>query len=250
MRRQTASEATRIQQAALLTAACCRVCALLCLAACLLPSPARAVDLRGALGVSTLNVWRGLDYGYDEPSLIADAELRLTPEIGLGTGLNSIGRGEDFGAQWLLYANAGVRLGDDWAVRAIASRYDRIGNHDGYDYRYDEFTVAAGFRDRIFASVSWIPEMETGYYRPQSRALAVDAVLRWPLRYGLDLRVSGGHIDFGEVDFSYRYGGAGLGWARGGWQLSLDWINTDQAARDRFYSRAVTGWVATVVRHF
>lgn len=210
------------------------------------PAPA-AEGWGGSVGASSRYVFRGLLQRGDAASVHGDLHARWSDTAFAGLWLSG---GPDprgsYGRRELnLYAGIGWQPLERWhlALRAVHYRYP--DSRFGHMYDYDDFTVTAGFDDRLSLSLSSSPN--TTLFSVQGlaehrRARALELSLRLPLQGRVTALAGAGYYDTrAHFGTGYRAWHLGLAARLGPCELSLQRFGTDGVARRLFRDAAADG---------
>ena len=222
-------------------------------------SSSRAADFwGGSLDVTSNYLVRGLSFSNDDPALQGDIHYHSPAGWLAGIFASTAKLGHDIPAtvELDLYLGYTVQLSQDWAARVQAVHYgfpwDRISRH----YEYDEFVGALAYRDSLFFTASWTPDITTltaeAAYRPNRSAFSYELATHLPLKGALAAVAGIGYFDLSDAaDLSYWYWNAGLSYAVGAVKLDLAYVGTSSQAEDIYYpGMAGDRVVATLSYHF
>jgi uncharacterized protein (TIGR02001 family) len=217
---------------------------------------ARAAEWGGSVGATSDFVYRGLTLSDNKPS--AQIDLHYFSQAGWFAGVTAASvernRQDSTSAQLDAYAGYAWSPTDPWSLRLFGVHHDDPWNNPGGRYNYDEVSGTVAYADRLFLSMSVLPDLsiENQYGRVDRRAaLTYDLALHQPLIGALSANAGVGYYDLRWVaDSGYVYWDAGLAYDFGKLQLDVSYIGTDHTARSLFGSMAVNRLVASLLWHF
>lgn len=220
----------------------------------LLPRRAHAAneDWQFEAGIATDKLSRGMENSYHRPSVNLAAEWYPGNGFFAGGAASSIRAFESSttGAEFILNAGYGWRIGGDWSAQAMFGHYQFTRVPAAVRLDYDELVLTAGWRDCVFASVALSPNTGFGP-SPSSRAVAYDLVGRVPLIHGWTATAGIGYYDLHSMlGFGYVYGNVGLTWQFHAWQFDVSYIATNSEAKTMLGARASNRWIADAIWHF
>ncbi len=199
---------------------------------CLATPQANAGQWGGAIGVSSENIYRGIDLGDGEWSGFGDMHYEFSSRWIAGVGASAIrlpGLPEDI--QMTLYLDRRWRLAEDWSAKLGVVHYDTVRASNRAGLQYDEINAAISYRGRWLASLAWSPKVGTAYAPEPSQDnswLWLETAWRQPLgdRFSVDLGL-GFARPSGNTPDNYRYASAGINYSMGHMVLSASHIWTD-----------------------
>jgi len=219
-------------------------------------SPAHA-GLGGSVTATSDNVLRGLTQSDNQPS--AQGELHWNFPAGWSGGISASelrlapNRASlELGAQ-LQWHGA---LSDELDFGAALAHYSYPDDPRPVKYAYEELGVSLAWRDQLYATASWIPNVNFRSSVDGSvsdrQARSFEASWHRNLRPRLDLSAGVGFYDPQGLDYaSYYYGDATLGWHYGHWRAHLNWIWVQDASHRRYSAGPAGGpWALTVAWGF
>jgi uncharacterized protein (TIGR02001 family) len=186
------------------------------LAAC----PAGAGDLRGSLVLTTDYVQRGVSQTDGNPALQGSlAYWHPTGWYG-GAWASTVETAQRYyspggtRAEVNLFLGFGARLSQDWFLDAKAVRYFYPHDPAPVSYEYNEYSLSAAWRDRLYASVAVAPGTtlfaRTGGVRNHT-ALAAELSVQQPLSAWVTGVVGVGYHEVSRPPVpGYYFGAAGL----------------------------------------
>lgn len=211
----------------------------------------------GSLVATTDYVFRGLSQTGGAAALQGD--LHYQGEAGWFAGawvssLDSAG-GYRGNLELNVYAGWGWTPAPDWSTRISYVRYEYPNASAPVDYDYGELTGTVAYRDRVFASVGWSPDVirATRYgLGRRGNAFSYELSARQPLWRWFGVAGGIGYYDYSDViDESYGSWNATLTASFGSIELDLARFGTDATARDLF-GRETAGdrWALTAIWRF
>jgi uncharacterized protein (TIGR02001 family) len=230
-------------------------------------APVRAAgSWGGSVAVTTNYIYHGLSQSNDNPAVQADLHYRMpleavSSEAFFGVWSSTISRATTGGTYEVnAYAGSTLLINPSSSATLTYVHYaypdDRGRRRYDYDeprYGYDELSGTWAFRDQVFLSVAWAPNM-AGYSerglgrccRRLSYGLALHQSLgrAWTLSAGLGydqlLRVPG-----------YGFANVGIAYAVGKAQFDVSYFAT-QSRAERAFGETLAGrrWVGTLVWRF
>ena len=152
-----------------------------------------------------------------------------------------------FGFRWAIDSN--------WGAKLVVSHYAHPWDSLAQGYDYDEVTMGADWRDRLFFTATWSPNTSIASYRGfhfDRSAIAYDATGRWPFGPRLSGFAGLGYNDLRElVGTGYWYGSAGFVYDLRRLHVDVSRVQTSAAAKRLFYGDiADNRWAATVMWTF
>jgi uncharacterized protein (TIGR02001 family) len=238
----------------------------ICLLIALTP-PALAFDLArdrwgGSLGVTTDYRLRGISQSDGSPAGQLDVHYQSpvgSASVGWFAGLWAstvrLYRQENQTVELNAYGGLVWALDDDWSAKLALSHYAHPWDSLARHYDYDDVTVGTAWRDQLFLSATWSPNMSIISSRGivlNRSALAYDVTGRLPLVERLSAVGGVGYYDVSELaERGYWYGSAGLAYDLASWHFDVSRVQNSRAAREIFYGdQAENRWIATVVWTF
>lgn len=178
---------------------------------------AGAAHWGGMLGYSSDNILRGHSLSNGQPAWLADLHVEFDHAWVLGLGATAERPPlQSAGAQLTVYVDRRWRFGDDWVTKVGVVHYESPWNDFSDRLRYDELTLAIGYRGRWSASVAHSPDVtglsergrplrgsgsfiESNFHQPISGRLAADIGLGYADYDGV------GQIDYAFCSAGLRY---------------------------------------------
>ena len=211
----------------------------------------------GSVAVTTDYVFRGLSQTSGGPALQADAHYQTQGGLYAGAWTSTINPQEkDIGYLELnLYAGWAWDPSPDWSTRLGYVRYLYPDSREGTSYDYGELSATLGWRDRIFGTVGWSPDMVRATYYGvdhRGRALSYEVSLRQPLWRVFGAAVGVGYYDLEDVlGTSYWAWNATLTANFDRVEFDLAYFASDDTARDLFgRESAADRWALTALWRF
>ena len=198
----------------------------------------RAADFwGGTVDVTSDYISRGLSFTDHEPALQADIHYH-SPKgwlAGLFASSVKFGRGIQATVELDAYLGYGVQLSDDWAAKVQAVHYAYPWESISRHYEYDELQGALAYRNLLFFTVAWSPDVtmvtSTAGYRANRTAISYEAAAHVPLRGALSAAAGIGYYDLNDVGgFGYWYWNAGLTYTLGTVGLDLTYVGASERA--------------------
>jgi uncharacterized protein (TIGR02001 family) len=230
---------------------------ILLLLACV-PSARSADFWGGSIDVTTNYLVRGRSFSDDDPALQGDIHYHSPAGwlAGLFASTVKLGRNIPSTVELDAYVGYGLQLSDDWAARIQAVHYaypwERISSY----YEYDEFVGALAYRNALFFTITWSPDMTMvageSAYRANRSALSYEFAAQVPIKGAFAASIGLGYFDLSEVaELGYWYWNAGLAYTVGSMKLDLAYVGTSSEA-ERIYYPGTAGdrVVATLSYHF
>jgi hypothetical protein len=145
-------------------------------------------------------------------------------------------------------------LDENWSARLSLTHFAYLQGRAGNRFDHDEIGATLSFRDRINASVVWIPNLPT-YEQNQIEhhsAQAYELTASQPLLGLWSVYAGVGYYDLGSTyPPNYWYWNTGVAFNWQALQLDVQHIDTDSHAATLFGSQSTgSRWVASVNWHF
>lgn len=180
--------------------------------ACLLFSHTTvAAEASGYLVLTSDYVFRGVSYSDGDPAVQLGGELAL--ENGLYAGVwasttdisNGPGRQRD--RELIYYVGVDREIGNHWSLGANLVAYTYPGQSGGFDYDYEEISLAVNYRDRAWLEFSYSPDL----YHSGRAARNIDLFTEWPLPKQFVMGAGIGHYDPSDLTgAAYTYWQIGI----------------------------------------
>jgi uncharacterized protein (TIGR02001 family) len=210
----------------------------------------------GSLVATSDYVFRGISQTSGGAALQGDLHYRWTAGAFAGVWASSIdlpvpGVGH---TEINLYAGWAWAPTPDWSTRLSYVRYLYPDASQDVHYDYGELSGTVGFRDRVFATVSWSPDRaRPAYYTGgRGRAWSYELALRQPLWRWFGAAAGVGHYDLSDVyGVNYWAWNATLTATAGRFEVDLARFGSDDTARDFFGRESAGGrWALTGIWRF
>lgn len=151
---------------------------------------------------------RGLSESGGRPSLVLGADFQHRSGFFVGAWTAQIEthaeNGGDTESRYKTAYYAGfTRLVSSWTLTLSTTRYTYPGL--AYDYDYDEQTAAVGFKNRVFASVSYIDDIFSA-----GHAWHGEIGFALPLPLDIELGAAIGRLDASKPELDYTHWNAGV----------------------------------------
>jgi hypothetical protein len=149
----------------------------------------------------------------------------------------------DLGYQWLSES--------DWSGQVFFAHYAYPFKHELRNYKYDELGTALAFRNKLFLTLAWSPNVRAqtpGYaFQKTNDRFTLNAVWRETIapRWTLNLGVGASNYQTFQPEL-YRFAQLGLVYQWQEWQCSLTYLVTDNTAKQNFLSRADNRFLAGI----
>jgi len=216
-----------------------------------------AVSVGGFVAMSSDYVLRGVSQNGDDAALQGDVHLNLGSNWSFGVWGSEVKLTH---YRHSLELNPYVQwrrpLGEDFDFAVSATGYVYPNDPRPIGYNYQELSVTAGWRDQLYATVRFAPEVTlfsnfgfTGYgyeLSRDTRVLNFELSTHRTLRPHLDAVLGVAYYDPLGLDYAtYTYGSAALDWHYGKWRADLAWILV-QGDNHRWYSQGPAGGPLTL----
>jgi uncharacterized protein (TIGR02001 family) len=229
---------------------------------CAVVLTATAADrLGGSVGVTSDYRLQGLSLSANTAAAQAELHFQQPTEdrgawyAGLWASTVRLSNQSSSSAQIGAFIGRQFAMGPDWSGSVGVSHYAHPWNASLRHYDYDELTIGASFRDRVKFTAVYSPDTDLyshyGFIENRT-SLAYELAGSMPVRGALAASAGVGFRDVSSFfDTGYWYGSAGLSYDRGRLHASVLRIQTDQTARQLFYSNIVDpAWVGTLLWTF
>lgn len=194
---------------------------------------ARAGDWSGFLAGTSDYVYRGASQTHGRPALQGDVHFESANGVFAGVWGSTAqpGSGPERTLELNAYAGCAWLLAPDWRAKLTAIHYAYLDTLWRGPREHDEIVGSLGFRDRVFASVAWSPDL-SGYTQSMQRArhAAASYELASHLPLAGDWYLSGGvgYYDLSRfLEHGYWYWNGGIGYGRARYQLDLAYYGLD-----------------------
>lgn len=204
----------------------------LCIA-CLAASDAAAGNCGGAVGASSVNIYRGFDLSDGQWSGLADVHCEFATNWTAGAGASTVGLpGLPEDVQLAVYLDRRWRLADDWNAKLGLIHYDTLRAANRPGLQYDEVNAAISFRGRWLASLAWSPAVGNAYapgFSGDNSWVWLESAWRQPLgdRFSADVGV-GFARPSGRTPGNYRYASVGMNFYWSSVVLNTSYIWTER----------------------
>ena len=230
-----------------------RGAARLLLAACLLVTGrAGAASLAGSIGASSDYVLRGISRNGGELAVQGDVHLLFAPGWSAGLWGSQVQlRPGQHTVELDSYLQWQHALSGDFDLALGLTHYAYPNDPRPIDYNYTELSVSLSWRDQIYATIAYAPDVNLfttyGYVEARDRQVyTYELAAHRSLSAHLDAVAGLGfylphYVDYG----SYTYGSASLAWHYGNWRADLSWIAV-QRVEHRWYTQGKAGGPLTL----
>ena len=208
---------------------------------------AAAASVAGSIGVASDYVLRGVSQNRGEPAIQGDVQARFAHGWSAGVWGSQLqllpGQHTLEFDSYLQWRHA---LSTDLDLAVSATHYSYPGDPRPIDYAYNELGVSLAWRDQLYATASWSPNVNlfTTYgfqFEPDQRVFNFELAAHRGLAAHLEALAGVGFYDPVGLDYaSYTYASAALEWHYGKWRVDLAWIAV-QGADHRWYSQGEAG---------
>ena len=206
------------------------------------------------MGATTDYVYRGLTQTDGNAAIQGDVHYRGTRRWAVGVWASSVDfdRPGSGSAEIDVYAGWDWTLDKDWDARIGVTHYFYPDDDLPLSYDYDEISGTLTWQSRINATVSWSPDVTRrtagssrrpgGWLATHEQATSYELTASQPLPWHLSAVAGVGYYDLPNVlRADYVYWNAGLNFALGRAQVSLNYIGTDDVAKRAFRYAAKDG---------
>jgi uncharacterized protein (TIGR02001 family) len=224
---------------------------------CSATAAALAADTAGgSLSVTNDYVYRGVSLSQGDVAVQASAYARPLSGVTIGAWGSTLSNERRPWAHYELdlFASKSWSLDETWSTRLSLTHIAYLQGRAGNQFDHDEVAGTLSFRDRINASLVWIPNLPTyeqnqiGHHSAQAYEITGSQPVLgvWSLYAGVgyyDLRTT--------YPQSYWYWNTGVAFSWQSLQLDVQHIDTDANAATLFGPQSTgSRWVASVNWHF
>ena len=188
-----------------------------------------AAEFTGYAVLTSDYVHRGVTYsdGHIAAQLGGDAEFSSGIYLGVWGSTVDIQNGptrqRDLQANF--YIGYSLELGNHWSMGANFVAYTFPGASGNVDYDYEEYSISANYRDRVWLEYSMSPDLYSTGYDTHN----VDLLMEWALPNAFTLGTGIGYYDVSELSGSgYSYWQAGVSRPLGKIDLDLRYHDTNR----------------------
>jgi uncharacterized protein (TIGR02001 family) len=206
----------------------------------------------GSLALTNDYVYRGVSFSQGQAALQGSVHIQPVGGFTIGAWASTLSSERKPWAHYEvdLYASKAWALSQDWSARLGVTHFAYLQSRVGGGFDHDELAATLSFRERINATVAWMPNLgtyaETHVEHHPARAYELTGVQ--PLFSAWSLYAGVGYYDLSALyPRSYWYWNTGLAFSWQSLQLDLQRIDTDDAAKDLFGRQSAgSRWVASL----
>jgi uncharacterized protein (TIGR02001 family) len=218
---------------------------------------AHAADtVGGSLSLTNDYVYRGISLSQGDTAVQASAYVRPGAGVTVGAWGSTLSSERRPWADYELdlFASKNWAIDEDWSVRLSLTHFAYLQSRAGSQFDHDEVGGTVSFRERVNASVAWIPNLPT-YEDNQIAhhgAQAYEVTANQPVRGLWSLYAGVGYYDLRTTyPRSYWYWNTGIAFSWQSLQLDVQHIDSDSNAATLFGDQSTgSRWVASVNWHF
>jgi uncharacterized protein (TIGR02001 family) len=210
----------------------------------------------GSLSLTNDYVYRGISLSNGEVAVQASAYAHPIPGLTLGAWGSTLSSERRPWAQYEvdLFAANTWAIDENWSARLSLTHLAYMRSRTGSQFDHDEVGGTLSFRERVNASVIWIPNLPS-YEQNQiahHAAQAYEVTATQPVRGVWSLYAGVGYYDLRRTyPRSYLYWNTGVAFNWQSLQLDVQHIDTNSGAETLFGSQSTgSRWVASVNWHF
>lgn len=212
----------------------------------------------GSVDVTSDYLVRGLSLTDHSPALQGDIHYHAPSgwSAGLSASTVKFGRGIPATVELDVYLGFSLPVSADWAARMQVVHYDYPWQRRSSHYGYEEIVGAVAYRDSLFFTVAWAPDVtmviaDDGYHANRS-AFSYEAATQVPIRGVLAAAAGVGYYDLSDVaDLGYWYWNAGLVCTFDAIGLDLTYVGTSAESKRLYYPGTASDRVVlTLSYHF
>lgn len=210
----------------------------------------------GSLSVTNDYVYRGISLSNGDAAVQASAYVRPMTGVTLGAWGSTLSSERRPWAHYEvdMFASKNWALDESWSLRLSLTHMAYLQSRADSQFDHDEVGGTVSFRDRINASVVWIPNLPS-YEQNQiahHAAQAYEITASQPVRGVWSLYAGVGYYDLRTTyPRSYLYWNTGVAFNWQSLQLDVQHIDTDADAATLFGPQSTgSRWVASVNWHF
>jgi uncharacterized protein (TIGR02001 family) len=229
-------------------------CVLLCCSAAF--SVRAAENGGGSISLTNDYVYRGISLTQGDSAVQASGYVQPIAGVTLGVWGSSLSAERRPWAHYEvdLFASKSWALDENWSARLSLTHFAYLQGRVGSRFDHDEVGATLSFRERLNATIAWLPNLATydqnQIERHSAQAYEITGVQpvagAWSLYAGL------GYYDLRSVyPRSYWYWNTGVAFTWQSLQLDVQHIDTDGNAETLFGPQSTgSRWVASVNWHF
>jgi uncharacterized protein (TIGR02001 family) len=203
---------------------------------------ARAQDgVGGALTLTSDYIFRGISQSRGNPAAQADLHFAARGwSVGLWGSSVELNAWEGRTLELNAYAGYRWQFGREWDAKFSAVHYEYPLNDSNVRYDYNEVVGTVGFRNIVFATMSWSPNASryspAGYQR-RKQTFSYELATALPLVSSIAANLGVGYFDVpSPFEDGYFYWNAGISYDWRAWRADLSYIGTEDRAERLSYS--------------
>jgi uncharacterized protein (TIGR02001 family) len=211
-----------------------------------------AENIGGSLSLTNDYVYRGVSLSQGDVAVQASAYTRPLTGLTVGAWASTLSAERRPWAHYEvdLFASKIWAFDENWSARLSLTHFAYLQSRVGTRFDHDEIGATLSFRDRINATVAWLPNLATYELNRIERhaAQAYEITGTQPLFGSWSLYAGVGYYDLHTVyPRSYWYWNTGLAFSWQSLQLDLQHIDTNNDAETLFGPQSTgSRWVASV----
>jgi uncharacterized protein (TIGR02001 family) len=227
---------------------------LLCCSAAIAASAAN--NAGGGISVTNDYVYRGISMSQGDVAVQASAYLRPLDGVTIGAWGSTLAAERRPWSHYELdvFASKNWALDENWSTRLSLTHIAYLQGRVGDRLDHDEVGATLSFRERINASLVWIPNLGTYEQNQISHhsAQAYEVTAMQPIFGVWSLYAGVGYYDLRTTyPRNYWYWNTGVAFSWQSLQLDVQHIDTDSNAGTLFSAQSTgSRWVASVNWHF